>query len=190
MFSHTYDVLLDGDPLRLVHSINVTFDDEDIMECSSGPDGYVAARFDLQQPAAHQEANGAQGSFQDDLSDEHSPSDEQHQNPNPLFADAQQPYVHIEPLQVGQNGQEEYFDAEDPHVQEWHLGGDQWGDLADRPRPLYHGMCSVQATINGMTEGKFQQVCLMMAHQATKDMDWKEALAGPDAEEVIAAYHV
>ena len=33
-------------------------------------------------------------------------------------------------------------------------------------------------------------VCQLMAHQATKDLDWKEVLAGPDADKAIAAYHL
>ena len=35
----------------------------------------------------------------------------------------------------------------------------------------------------------FSSVCHLMAQQATKDIDWKEALAGPEADKAIAALH-
>ena len=102
-------------------------------------------------------------------------------------------------------------------MQDWHLTGDQWGELGSRPRPHYHNMCNATnadgvyaaaralvmhvrdgncdmgqcfSVLGGAPEQDFYSVCQLVAHQATKDMDWKEALAGPDSDKVIAAYHL
>ena len=147
MFSHTYAVLLDESPRRLVHSINVAFDDEDFCEQSERPEGQVEARFDLQQPVAPQEANRDHqapraGSAAESLID----NDVQQNGSNPLYQ-MQQPYVSIEPISFPQNASldlvEEYFDAEDPYMQKLHLAGDQWGAPGNTSRPAYHGMCNV-----------------------------------------------
>ena len=43
--------------------------------------------------------------------------------------------------------------------------------------------------ISNSDHNTFSSVCHLMAQQATKDIDWKEVLAGPEADKAIAALH-
>ena len=220
MFSSTYAVILDGTPARLVHSINVTFEDENCSQLDVSPAANSSVNFDV-QPAAAEEANsGKQAQVE-----EASPVSQQHSQhnlspspyraaQNPLWGNMQ-PYVSI-PAMPPMPALPEAAEAVD---------NDPWGhgfpagDKRCPTRQSYLGQMnvnieevdpvtsSVQTLVMNVQEvntrtlhqcmeviassdhNTFSSVCHLMAQQATKDIDWKEALAGPEADKAIAALH-
>ena len=85
MFSSTYAVILDGTPARLVHSINVTFDDEDCSQLDVPPAAKSTVNFDVQSVAAEEANSGKQAQIE-----EASPASQQHsqynQSPSPYLS--------------------------------------------------------------------------------------------------------
>jgi hypothetical protein len=198
-FSNTYRVLLTGN--RLVHSIDVTFDDSNF----------------IHTPVASQAVQGGilLPPFLEDQAPELSQALEsetpQH---NPLFAG--QPYVQISPCPIIPDSPE-FFDPDDT---DWKLDGSPQA----RPRPNYAGQMLVSsnsapaasvffstiddaiaeldttksrllveealATLtqaNSVDYGAIQSACLALAQASMKDMHWAKALKGPDRSKVIAA---
>jgi hypothetical protein len=212
-FSSTYAVLLDGN--RLVHSLNVTFNDADYAVGSapslqpdhggavlipSGTDG-------VQFEEATQEdllTGGSPATTHGDMRDE-----------NPLFQLFHQPYVRIEPLPPMPVARPEFFEPEDDA---WKHGGDP----KPRARPSYHGMHVtesakvflakvtqsisvtdptqsddlVQEALQEFTNsdsspidfGSIMSACYMLAQSdSTKDMNWSRALQTADRGRMIDA---
>ena len=131
-YSTTYAVMLDKikhQADRLVHSINVTFNDQDY-KFSTQP-----------SPAREQEATdqlGVQPHHSVSDSPDHIPPSPDNAQPNPLFN--QFTYVHISPLQnmppaAHQDSDQEMFDIS--HEGPWLTHA---GDLKPRPRPVYATM--------------------------------------------------
>ena len=146
-YSSTYAVILEpqykGQQERLVHSINVTFDDTDFV-IGRAPADKAAPRPDTQFDRflhhSFKEANGN--------NDNHLHPQTPNQSQNPLYdmrIQQMQPFVSIPPLppmpaQNTTDGQNEYFDLEDPDNQPWFTHD---GTPQARDRPNYHHMCTV-----------------------------------------------
>jgi hypothetical protein len=158
VFSHTYAVMLDNPP-RLVHSINVTFDDDDYTSLPGVDRPVVIQRFDFQaapgSTQTEEASNDVELSELRDTSEEAPEPDDQN-----LAYGWQQPQVVIEPCPP--------VPAASPEAPEYLPDTDEWfwneQPAGPRPRPNY----------------------AFMLH-TTKDMDWQTALAGPDADKAIAA---
>ena len=221
-YSSTYAVILEpqykGQQERLVHSINVTFDDTDFV-IGRAPADKAAPRPDTQFDRflhhSFKEANNG-------TNDNHLHPQTPEQSQNPLYdmqnmrIQQMQPFVSIPPLptmptQNTTDGQNEYFDLEDPNNQPWFTHD---GTPQARDRPSYHHMCTVMKekamcnmvmtkqnktdpslhveTMRILTTAIPQhEVFTRMAHilavHAQKDMDWKTTLQGPDRDKAINA---
>ena len=201
-YSSTYRVLLTGN--RLVHSINVTFDDSNYREVADAPmqsppkDG-ADVQFPMSAPNV---ARGVQSEEANTF------------NPNDLPYGFKQPTVRIEhcdlfdklPQPSPPTPLPEFFDPDD----------DAWKTHADspqaRPRPSYNFLCSVENAVmqielspaeadssisnalqllvdasSDVDYGAILDATRYLAMSAQKDMSWKKALAGPDRDNAIAA---
>ena len=207
LVSSTYAAMLDGDRDRLVHSINVTFDDTNYTS-SPGPDiGPVVHELELPSGAQSEEADygaaaaGATNSTADSPVQAH---DSPVQNP---LCNWPKPAVHIENMPQLQPNVPvpEFFDPDDTA---WALSGDgspkQKGTT--RAGAQYNSMCVVQHLIM-LSEDATQEIdqcfdllhesqprwstyynaCFLLALHATKDMSWEQALQSDDADKAIAA---
>ena len=198
LFSSTYAVLLDGEPRRLVHGINVTFDDTDFTS-SPGPDiQHGVTEFNF-QPGGVQSEEAKYDKY--DGRSEEAPARAEAEEANPL-CNWPQAQVHIEPIQEPIH--KEYL----PHTDDWF-----YNEASPQPRPRPHYTAHVsnqsQSVVRNLimmateetevldqcieelqSHGDFNTyytVCHLMALHTTKDMDWKTALAGPDADKAVAA---
>jgi hypothetical protein len=205
VFSSTYAVMLDKiahSADRLVHSIDVTFDDTDYVRGSppaqQQPPDVVQAHFPA--PAALAPAAVAPAEEADSG---------QHNNPlfNAAFSSPQQqqmqgPYVQIEPIQWPLAGQA-LPDYHDPNADAWMLNGD--GTPQARPRPSYSGMANTVHMVNSVIDNDGRHsvldlikafhpstlghICLLLADHSQKDMSWQKVLQGPKRGEAIEALH-
>ena len=210
LLSSTYAVMLDEDvdhklpSNTLVHSINVTFDDTNYT-AGSAPDAVsdMAHHFHYPGPAVH-----SRGSAPEEANDDSNLSPQQ-ADPNPL-CNWPQPQVVIEPIN-SELLEPEFYDLDDPQFQDWRYSETS---PQSRPRPNYASQFHVNThphivlltsseqadNLQGFrkymqhleqSRAGFQQyaaVCQILATHATKDINWKQALSGPNANEVIAAY--
>ena len=201
IFSSTYAVMRDRilHPTdRLVHSVDVTFDDTDFVH-GSPPAPRAADDFQVQLPFAPPMA----------LAPDAVPAEEadSRQQNNPLFGavssppqqqQLQSPYVLIEPLQWPQPVLT--TTPQPASSSGWMLNGG--GTPQDRPRPPYTGMANM---VNSVIDGDGQHtvldlikrcqpsalghICLLLAEHSQKDMSWKKALQGPMRDRAIEALH-
>ena len=210
--SSTYAAMLDGDRDRLVHSINVTFDDTDYTS-TPGPDIHpIIHELDLPAGAQSEEAKyeetdcpSADSPSQAGNSTTNSPIQSSPVK-NPL-CNWPQAVVPIEnmpnvmpPLPANVPRPEFY----DPDETAWNLRGD--GTPGERPRPHYHNQCIVQNLIMLSEDATkeldecfellhesqprwstYYNACFMLALHATKDMKWEQVLQSDDAEKAIEA---
>ena len=210
IFSSTYAVMLDKiahNTDRLVHNINVTFDDTDFVRgVPSAQQPAVAVQHhhhhsDSHVPTAAPAAPAA--SAEEAVSGQHS---------NPLFgsvsSSTQQqqmggPYVRIEAMQWPASPAQQPPQYHDPDDDTWRLNGD--GSPQSRPRPDYSGMANTVHMVNSVLEEDGQHsaldlinncsvstlghICLMLANHSQKDMSWKVALKGPMRDRAIEALH-
>ena len=199
MFSSTYRVLLSEN--RMVHSINVTFDDTNCVHDQPALSGGVAAGLDAlavpmgRQPAA--ELGGADAIKA--LSPQHAVP---HQAALPPVT------VEIEHCDL--------FDAHVPQPADASMS-DEWlwhsEPLVNRPRPSYTSafMCEVEQRCENdhidldralvltvrhavdcqenVDHYSISQACGYLALMAQKNIQWKEALAGDDRDKAIAAFN-
>ena len=153
IFSSTYAVMLDKIAHatdRLVHSINVTFDDTDFVH-GSPPSPQAPGSLQVHLPAAPVPAAAA---AEEANSGQHN---------NPLFDAAsslpqqlQLPYVNIEPMQWPPQAQPTQADEyHDPEHTQFTLNGD--GTPQSRPRPTYEGQCNM---VNSVIEDDGQYTAL------------------------------
>jgi hypothetical protein len=204
-YSTTYRVLLTGN--RLIHSMNVTFDDSNYVQGmstlgKSAPDEVGLFPFNMGGSAA---PGGRAAGGQIDHSP-HSHTDTE----TPLSASRLPPaYVNIEPCDLFDQSPvalPEYFDPND----------DAWKTFSEeaqqRPRPNYAHMFLTQIEeaefmpgakavdhIFSVTQA-FNSLCkntdvstLMQASRhlamvAQKDLNWKQVLSGPDRDSAVAAF--
>lgn len=193
-YSSTYAVILDRQsaqqPERLVHSRNVSFDDEDFMMPvmkTFTPRAGSGIGIET-KPASSEEA---------DLSSSNTESFAE-----PAAGESE------ESVYVPVPNRDEYFDLDDPLNQPWftHEAPPQ-----PRPRPSYSKMCMVMkeralvsmvmssfnntdytecckilSALNPRYEDRNQLSYILAAH-SQNDMDWNKALAGPDSDKVIQA---
>ena len=194
-YSSTYAVMLDtpheGSNDRLVHSRNVSFNDDD----------YIMPRAQRQQQrygsTVIDAAAATAGS--EEASEEICGS-----NAESEPAGSAEPTEH-RPVPNRDEHFDEYFDTKDPKNHPWFTHA---GSPAQRPRPSYNKMCSVmkeQAMACLVTEALDIEECMkilftavprhevntrltqvLAAHSQT-DMDWNKALSGPDRDKVITA---
>ena len=211
-YSSTYAVMLDpqryGQQDRLVHSINVTFDDDDyIVGAPPGRAATPAAYDTVPQPGAQAEeaqrgpSNPPLQAIDNRCRNRLCALNRYHQcqtsrTVHYIVSQAQQRHRH-----------QEYFDLDDPNTQTWftHEGSPQ-----PRPRPTYtyairkQAMCNMIMSDCNSTDADYAECmhilttlqprystytemsCVLAAH-SQKDMDWKLALQGPDRDRVITA---
>lgn len=197
-YSTTYRVLLTGN--RLVHSINVTFDDSNFTADASTPapaGGSVTLPLPLAAPGVQSE----------EASQEPTPT----VSPQMELTDGfQVPNVHIEHCDLFDQAaapSPESFDLDDPEMQAWqtHAGSPQ-----PRPRPSYTFLCEVEASVflaqpaadesitaalrdfcmstsGSIDQGVITYATRYLAMVAQKDISWKKALAGAECDKAIAA---
>jgi hypothetical protein len=212
----TYAVILDDDAIhvstvgssrRLVHSINVTFDDTDFTT-NPGPDVMpIVNEYAFHNPGGSAGQGGAvaQG-------DVLSPDGFRHEEANPMYLPPT--HVQIEPLPVIPTNAQSEFDLDDPAMQSF------WYNETSpqpRPRPTYSNLVSLayrdRSVLQNMVMlasnetsalkhtvdmlhtaspgfSEYYSVCHLMALHATKDIDWKRALASDQADQVIASYEL
>ena len=200
-YSSTYAVLLDKQhkrqPDRVVHSRNVSFNDDDYvfpLSPTMPEKCHAPIDIELQMPAGSEEADTDTYAFNDDRIYSE-PAEAEAANENPLF--------------VPKAGT--YFDFDDPHNQSWFTHAEP---PRQRPRPNYNKMCAVmkeqaiislvmnvndQRGIEECTECmqilntaqprhcSFNQLSYVMAAQAQSDMDWGKVLESADRDLAIAA---
>ena len=192
-----------GQQDRLVHSINVTFDDND---CTIGKQPQAPSQLPA-SPEIDARYHGASAEeANDECHDEQSSSSQ-----NPLYSQLNTPVP----------DRDEHFDTDDPSDQAWfmHPGCTMHdaGPTGSRPRPSYNKMCALlkeQAMCNlvmatvidaSANDAKHFNECMkiltvalprhqtntriahVLATHAQKDMDWQLALKGPDRDKAIAA---
>ena len=159
--------MLDGDRDRLVHSINVTFDDTDYTS-NPGPD-ICPVMHELELPAGAQseeakygearetDCQGADSPSRAASNMQHSPDQSAPVN-NPLcnWPQAVVPIESMPNVMPPLPSNVPHPDFYDPDDTAWNLRGD--GIPGDRPRPQYHNQCIVQNLI-------------MLSEDATKEID-------------------
>jgi hypothetical protein len=225
-FSSTYAVLLEGN--RLVHSLNVTFNDANHSADptqSQQPEhgGITLLPGNTNTGDARPKEATAESSTDVTKSSHTTAHKAAEHNQNPLFQSFQQPYVQIEPMpsmaQFQLPARPEYFDIEDDS---WNLGGSP----QPRIRPSYKGMHiteSAKVFLSKVTQsialtdldhsdalvqealdefinpekglidhGSIMHACYMLAQlpteeASTKDMNWSQAMQGPDRDSIIEA---
>ena len=216
MFSNTYAVILDIPPHPLVHSINVTFDDSDFTT-RPGPDAPDMDPTQLNFPtgAQSEEANiphngSHNGSHQHSPESHHSHSPQHAQAEeahNPL-CDWPQPYVQLPTLILPPSLQQPELEAEDwwqptegsrPRPDAGHFSNMQHVFSISHAgtsvinnilmlHPCDPEMASSLHEIDLHARGTtFMELCFVLATNATKDMNWDDALSGPNADKAIAA---
>ena len=193
LLSSTYAVMLDKEAHsvdRLVHSINVTFDDTDHSPCGHPVPAPCAVEVNL--PAAA--PLPAVGGMPEAKPQEANHGGDNSANYNPLFS---QPYVNIGPLPQPIPTGPEYFS---PSNTDWNLNGN--GTPQPRPRPSYQNLVDHimrdsdthtvlhMVDIDTVDPGVLVDLCLNLAVQAQKDISWKEALSGPMRDSAIEALHL
>ena len=164
LISSTYAAMLDGERDRLVHSINVTFDDTDYT-FDPGPDIRPTIH-ELELPAGAQSEEAKYGEAVYQGADSSSHASRNLQNSPVQSAPVNNPLCNwpqaIVPIQSMPNVMSPlpsnipHPDFDDPDDTAWNLRGD--GTPGDKPRPQYHNQCIVQNLI-------------MLSEDATKEID-------------------
>lgn len=215
-FSSTFRVLLSNN--RVVHSVNVTFDDSNCnveTPLPSAPPTNATIEMQIHPAAQHLPIEGGTA-----------PPAQQSSSPiadagTPSSPAMQSPYVSISPLADSlsppiytEDGQQ-YFDLDHPSQQEFWYNEEP---PAPRPRPNYSFLVSEQydevekahrlpemdraegvtrvfaliarATSRSATDhGALREAGMFLALLAMKDLNWKKALEGERSAEVIESFH-
>jgi hypothetical protein len=185
LFSHTYAVILDGPTRPLVHSVNVTFDDANYTNSKERDVPASNTQFEF-GAAPPEEARFDEPRF-DECQEFPPDEDSQHFN-NSAF----QPQVVIGPCPPMPSSAPEFL----PDTDDWFYG--ESPVTGPRPRPPegafasmqyvnYVLMASSDESLSTDDDRAFEVACYVLAAHATKDMDWKEALAGPEVCKVVEA---
>ena len=194
VFSSTYAVMLDGKTDRLVHSINVTFDDSNWSSVPAPPHPLVYQQFNFPLNTGHQGCQTKEAQVEEaNVSESRDIEDTMQGNP---LCDWPLARVQIEPMQAP-DAFPEYFD---PEVTDWRPN-ETSPQL--RPRPSYVGhitnlimfnneaqadqfkdcLLDLQTHKPGYTD--MANICYCLAVHSQKDMNWQRALQSEDAAEVI-----
>ena len=208
IFSSTFRVMLDRG--RLVHNINVTFNDNNFVNAPvAAPPDVVAvpveinARAQLEEQVVSQSVDSPPSAITSPVAD----LPNGFQNPTVVIehCDLFDQFVQAEPPQP----QQEYFDITEEGDWLW-----QNSEPQARPRPSYAMLISkledslvvshpdksnrllcmaihefVNDTSTFVDHSTLNAVGTYLAFLAQKDIKWKKALSGPDRDLAIAAFH-